>query len=178
MRCLTAPAQVPAHERERAWDAVTVVRDPRTEPVRRYAPGSPERASLERRLADLAGERIELTMTVGGAQRMGGGDAIEVVQPHRHRHVLGIAHNATNADAVAAVTAAKQAAPGWRELPFEERAAIFLRAAELLAGPWRDTLNGAPMLGQSKSGQPAEIDPAFELVGFLRYNVHFARQVL
>ena len=159
-------------------DAVTVVPEPRNEPVRRYAPGSPERASLERRLADLAGERIELTMTVGGAQRMGGGDAIEVVQPHRHRHVLGIAHNATNADADAAVTAAKQAAPGWRELPFEERAAIFLRAAELLAGPWRDTLNGATMLGQSKSVQQAEIDSACELIDFLRYNVSFARKLL
>jgi 1-pyrroline-5-carboxylate dehydrogenase len=159
-------------------DAVTVVPEPRNEPVRRYAPGSPERASLERRLAELAGERAELTMTVGGARRMGGGDAIEVVQPHRHRHVLGIAHNATNADADAAVTAAKQAAPGWRELPFEERAAIFLRAAELLAGPWRDTLNGATMLGQSKSVQQAEIDSACELVDFLRYNVHFARRLL
>src|SRR3989440_7429989 len=135
MRCLTAPAQVPDHEKERAMDAVTVVPEPRNEPVRRYAPGSPERASLERRLADLAGERIELTMTVGGAQRMGGGDAIEVVQPHRHRHVLGIAHNATNADADAAVAAAKQAAPRGRGLPVEGRAAHFPRAPRLLARP-------------------------------------------
>src|SRR2546429_2362866 len=115
-------------------DAVTVVPEPRNEPVRRYAPGSPERASLERRLADLAGERIELTMTVGGAQRMGGGDAIEVVQPHRHRHVLGIAHNATNADADAAVTAAKQAAPGWRRRPLAGPRAVMPLDAALVAG--------------------------------------------
>ncbi len=159
-------------------DAVTVVPEPRNEPVRRYGPGSPERASLERRLVELAGERAELTMTIDGVQRMGGGDAIEVVQPHRRRHVLGVAHNATNADGDAAVTAAKRAATGWRELPFEERAAIFLRAADLLAGPWRDTLNGATMLGQSKSVQQAEIDSACELIDFLRYNVHFARKLL
>src|SRR5205823_1551173 len=142
------------------------------------APGSPERASLERRLGELAGERVELTMTVDGAQRMGGGDAIEVVQPHRHRHVLGLAHNATNADADAAVTAAKRAAPKWRELPFEERAAIFLRAADLLAGPWRDTINGATMLGQSKTAYQAEIDSACELIDFLRFNVSFGEKVL
>src|SRR6266571_4837694 len=159
-------------------DAVTVVPEPRNEPVRRYGPGSPERASLERRLVELAGERAELTMTIDGVQRMGGGDAIEVVQPHRRRHVLGVAHNATNADGDAAVTAAERAATGWRELPFEERAAIFLRAADLLAGPWRDTLNGATMLGQSKSVQQAEIDSACELIDFLRYNVHFARKLL
>jgi len=159
-------------------DAVTVVPEPRNEPVRRYAPGSPERASLERRLAGLAADRVELTMTIDGAERMGGGDVIEVVQPHRRRHVLGVTHNATNADAGAAVTAAKRAAAGWRELPFEERAAIFLRAADLLAGPWRDTLNAATMLGQSKSVQQAEIDSACELIDFLRYNVFFARKLL
>jgi len=89
---------------------------------------------------------------------MGAGDAIDVVQPHRHRHVLGVTHNASNADAQAAVTAAKAAAPMWRSLSYEERAAIFLRAADLLAGPWRDTLNAATMLGQSKTAYQAEID--------------------
>src|SRR5437764_11882243 len=159
-------------------DAVTVVPEPRNEPVRRYAPGSPERASLERRLAGLAADRVELTMTIDGAERMGGGDVIEVVMPHRRHHVLGVAHHATGSDAGAAVTAAKRAAAGWRELPFEERAAIFLRAADLLAGPWRDTLNAATMLGQSKSVQQAEIDSACELIDFLRYNVFFARKLL
>jgi 1-pyrroline-5-carboxylate dehydrogenase len=162
---------------EPVMDAVFSVPDPRNEPVRDYAPGSPERESLKRRLTELAGERLELTMTIDGAQRMASGAAIDVVQPHRHQHVLGVAHNASNADAEAAVTAAKQAAPMWRSLPYEERAAIFLRAADLLAGPWRDTLNGATMLGQSKTAYQAEIDAACELIDFLRFNVAFGEQI-
>ncbi|MBB5870224.1 1-pyrroline-5-carboxylate dehydrogenase [Allocatelliglobosispora scoriae] len=159
-------------------DAVFVTPDPRNEPVRDYAPGSPERAGLSRRLGELASERLDLTMTIDGQRRPGGGEAINVVQPHRHAHVLGVTHNATNADAVAAVTAAKAAAPMWRELSFEDRAAIFLKAAELLAGPWRDTLNGATMLGQSKTAYQAEIDAACELIDFLRFNVAFGRKLL
>ncbi|MGI5213918.1 L-glutamate gamma-semialdehyde dehydrogenase [Plantactinospora sp. CA-290183] len=159
-------------------DAVLSVPEPRNEPVRDYAPGSAERDSLRRRLGELATERLELPMTIGGAQRMAGGAAIDVVQPHRHRHVLGVTHNATNADALAAVTAAKQAAPMWRDLSFADRAAVFLRAADLLAGPWRDTLNAATMLGQSKTVIQAEIDSACELIDFLRFNVAFARKLL
>jgi 1-pyrroline-5-carboxylate dehydrogenase len=159
-------------------DALFTVPEPQNEPVGTYAPGSPERASLQRRLAELAAERAELTMTIDGNQRMGGGDAIDVVQPHRHRHVLGVTHNATNEDAAEAVAAAKRAAPMWRAMPFEQRAAIFLRAADLLSGPWRDTLNGSTMLGQSKTCHQAEIDSACELIDFLRFNVHFGRQLL
>jgi 1-pyrroline-5-carboxylate dehydrogenase len=159
-------------------DALFTVPDPQNEPVGTYAPGSPERASLQRRLAELAAERPELTMTIDGTRRMGGGAPIEVVQPHRHRHVLGVTHNATNEDAAAAVAAAKRSAPMWRAMPYEERAAIFLRAADLLAGPWRDTLNGATMLGQSKTCYQAEIDSACELIDFLRFNVHFGQQLL
>jgi 1-pyrroline-5-carboxylate dehydrogenase len=159
-------------------DAVFVVPEPHNEPVRTYAPGTAERDSLQRRLGELTADRLELSMTIDGEQRMGGGEAIEVVQPHKHKHVLGVAHNATNADAVAAVTAAKKAAPMWRALSFEDRAAIFLRAAELLAGPWRDTVNGATMLGQSKTAYQAEIDSACELIDFLRFNVHFGRKLL
>jgi 1-pyrroline-5-carboxylate dehydrogenase len=159
-------------------DAVFAVPEPRNEPVRNYAPGSAERESLQRRLAELAAERLDLTMTVDGQQRMAGGAAIEVVQPHRHRHVLGVTHNATNADAVSAVTAAKKAAPMWRSLSYADRAAIFLRAADLLAGPWRDTLNGATMLGQSKTVYQAEIDAACEFIDFLRFNVHFGQKLL
>jgi 1-pyrroline-5-carboxylate dehydrogenase len=151
---------------------------PRNEPVRDYAPGSPERTSLRRRLAELAADRLDLTMTIDGEQAPGGGEAIEVVQPHRRRHVLGVIHNATTADAQRAVAAAKRAAPMWRSLSFDERAAIFLRAADLLAGPWRDTLNGATMLGQSKTVYQAEIDSACELIDFLRFNVHFAAKLL
>jgi len=159
-------------------DAVPTVPAPANEPVATYAPGSPERASLQRRLGELAAERAELTLTIDGVQRMAGGDAIEVVQPHRHRAVLGVTHNATVQDAAAAVAAAKAAAPGWRALPFEERAAVFLRAADLLSGPWRDTLNGATMLGQSKTCHQAEIDSACELIDFLRFNVYFGHKLL
>nr|MDT0659191.1 L-glutamate gamma-semialdehyde dehydrogenase [Micromonospora sp. DSM 115978] len=159
-------------------DAVFSVPEPRNEPVRDYGPGSPERDALRRRLGELAAEKLDLPMTVGGRQRMGGGAVIDVVQPHRHQHVLGVTHNATNADARAAVTAATEAAPMWRDLSFEDRAAVFLRAADLLAGPWRDTLNAATMLGQSKTVIQAEIDAACELIDFLRFNVHFARRLL
>ena len=159
-------------------DGLFAVPDPTNEPVRGYAPGSAERESLQRRLAELAGERHELTMTIDGRQRMAAGEPIDVVQPHRHRHVLGVTHNATTADAAAAVEAAKRAAQAWRDLPFSERAAVFLRAADLLAGPWRDTLNAATMLGQSKTAIQAEIDAACELIDFLRFNVHFAQQIL
>jgi 1-pyrroline-5-carboxylate dehydrogenase len=159
-------------------DAVPSVPEPRNEPVRTYAPGSAERESLQRRLGQLAGERVDLTMTIGGQQRMAGGDPIEVVQPHNRRHVLGVTGDATAADAAAAVAAARAAAPAWRALSFEDRAAVFLRAAELLAGPWRDTLNGATMLGQSKTVYQAEIDSACELIDFLRFNVYFAHRLL
>jgi len=159
-------------------DAVTSVPDPRNEPVRTYAPGTFERQSLQRRLGELASQRLDLMMTIDGQRRMAGGEAINVVQPHKHSHVLGVTHNATNADAEAAVTAAKKAAPLWREMSFEDRAAIFLRAADLLAGPYRDILNGATMLGQSKTAYQSEIDAACELIDFLRFNVHFARKLL
>ena len=101
-----------------------------------------------------------------------------VVQPHKHAHVLGVTHNATHADAAAAVTAAKNAAPMWRDMSYADRAAIFLRAADLLAGPWRDTINGATMLGQSKTAYQAEIDAACELIDFLRFNVAFGAKLL
>lgn len=159
-------------------DGTTRVPPPRNEPVLTYAPGSPERAALETRLAELAAEPLELTVTIGDKQRMAGGERFDVVQPHRHAAVLGTAANATHTDAEEAVAAAKAAAPEWRELSFDDRAAVFLKAAELLAGPWRQTLNAATMLGQSKTAHQAEIDSACELVDFWRWNVHFAREVL
>jgi 1-pyrroline-5-carboxylate dehydrogenase len=117
-------------------------------------------------------------MTVGGVQRMGGGDWINVVEPHNHGHRLGRLGEATDEDVAAAIEAASLAAPGWRELSFDDRAAIFLRAAELLAGPWRATINAATILGQSKSVYQAEIDASCELIDFWRYNVHYARRLL
>ncbi|MGH3693288.1 MAG: L-glutamate gamma-semialdehyde dehydrogenase [Pseudonocardiaceae bacterium] len=159
-------------------DAVTTTPAPRNEAVRGYLPGSAERESLTRALAELSAQRTELTMTIGGVQRMATGEPFDVVAPHRHAHVLGTSAQAEHSDVADAVRAAMDAAPAWRELPFDERAAILLRAAELLAGPWRDTLNAATMLGQSKSVQQAEIDAACELIDFWRFNVHYARQIL
>ena len=152
-------------------DAVTNVPVPGNEPIRFYAPGTQERAALESRIKELAGERAELTMTIGGQQRMGSGDRVDVVEPHNHRHVLGQLGSVTDEDVTAAIEAASQAAPGWRELSFDDRAAIFLKAADLLAGPWRDTINAATILGQSKSVYQAEIDAACELIDFWRFNV-------
>jgi 1-pyrroline-5-carboxylate dehydrogenase len=159
-------------------DAITTPPAPVNEPIRTYAPGSPERATLAGALDELAAAPAELTMTIGGAQRMGGGAAIDVVAPHRHALVLGRSAQATDSDVSSAIDAALAAAPAWRELPFDERAAVFLRAADLLSGPWRARVNAATMLGQSKTVQQAEIDAACELADFLRFNVHFARQLL
>ncbi|MFF5258578.1 L-glutamate gamma-semialdehyde dehydrogenase [Actinomadura viridis] len=159
-------------------DAVTTVPVPANEPVRAHAPGSPERAALEARIKELADGPAELTMTIGGERRLGGGPLTDVVQPHDHRRVLGRMGEATGADVRAAIEAARAAAPGWRAMPFEDRAAILLRAADLLAGPWRATINAATVLGQSKSVQQAEIDAACELIDFWRFNVHYARRLL
>jgi 1-pyrroline-5-carboxylate dehydrogenase len=151
---------------------------PINEPVRSFAPGTAERTGLEAVLKQMAAERVELTMTIGGQERMGGGEPIDVVQPHRKDAVLGTVNNATADDARDAVEAARTAAPEWRRLSYDDRAAIFLKAAELLSGPWRNTLAAATMLGQSKTCYQAEIDTPCELVDFWRFNVHFGRQIL
>ncbi|TDC00939.1 L-glutamate gamma-semialdehyde dehydrogenase [Nonomuraea longispora] len=158
-------------------DAISNVPEPANERVYGYAPGSAERTTLEDRIKELAGSQTDLTMTIGGEQRLGGGAPIDVVQPHNHAHVLGRTNEATVQDVRDAVDSALRAAPAWQALPFDERAAIFLKAADLLAGPWRATINGATVLGQSKSVQQAEIDAACELIDFLRFNVHYARQL-
>jgi len=158
--------------------AVTKIPTPYNEPVLTYAPGTPERAALTAKLTDLSARHHDLTATIGGVQRPGGGDPVDVVQPHRHKAVLGTLHNATQDDARAAVAAAREAAPAWRALAFDDRAAILLKAADLLSGPWRATLNAATMLGQSKTAVQAEIDSACELIDFWRFNAEFARQIL
>ena len=160
------------------FDAVTSVPVPANERIKSYASGSPERAALETKIKELSGEAVDLTMTVGGVQRMAAGEWTDVVQPHNHAHVLGRLGEASDEDVAAAIEAASLAAPGWRELSFDDRAAIFLRAAELLAGPWRSVINACTILGQSKSVYQAEIDAACELIDFWRYNVHFARRLL
>jgi 1-pyrroline-5-carboxylate dehydrogenase len=158
-------------------DALTTAPTPRNEPVRDYAPGSPERASLQAALAELGGQHHDLTVTIDGRQHMAAGARFDVVAPHDHAHVLGTTANAGHEDAKGAVEAALRAAPAWRALPFDERAAVLLRAADLLSGPWRDRINAATMLGQSKTCYQAEIDSACELADFWRFNVHFARQI-
>jgi 1-pyrroline-5-carboxylate dehydrogenase len=159
-------------------DAVTQVPAPYNEPVHTYAPGSPERARLERKLKDLAGNPVNLPMTINGEKRMGGGERFSVVQPHNHKAVLGTYTNATRQDGQDAIDAALAAAPAWREMSFDDRAAIILKAAELLSGPWRETIAASTMLGQSKTAQQAEIDAPCELIDFWRFNVHFARELL
>ena len=159
-------------------DAVTNVPQPVNEPVHDYAPGSPERQALTSRLEQMADEHVELTMSINGEHRMGGGEPIDVVQPHNHKAQLGTMRDATADDVRQAVAAAKAAAPAWQHMSFDDRAAIFLKAADLLAGPWRTTLNAATMLGQSKTCYQAEIDTPCELADFWRFNVYFARQLM
>ena len=146
------------------------------EPVRDYAPGSGERAALSECLAALAKDRIEAPMVIGG-ERVTGDTTFEVAAPHRHQHVLADVHAADPQHVTRAIDSALGAAAEWAATPFEDRAAIFLRAAELLAGPWRDRVNASTMLGQSKSVYQAEIDAACELIDFWRYNVQFAQQI-
>lgn len=159
-------------------EGITSVPVPSNEPVHTYAPASPERATLQKRIAELESDRFELTSTIAGKQRMAGGERFDVVQPHNHTHVLGTSAQATREDVADAVRAAKNTAPTWSATPFDERAAVFLRAADMLSGPWRDTINGATILGQSKSVHQAEIESACEFADFLRFNVHFARRIL
>jgi 1-pyrroline-5-carboxylate dehydrogenase len=159
-------------------DAITDVPLPANEPVHDYAPGSGERTRLTKALQTVAPDPIDLPHVIGGLHRMGDGDRVDVVQPHRHSARLGTFTNATHADATAAIEAAMVARADWQATPFDERAAVFLRAADLLAGPWREKLCAATMLGQSKSAYQAEIDAACELIDFWRFNVGFARQIM
>jgi 1-pyrroline-5-carboxylate dehydrogenase len=149
---------------------------PVNEPVRGYAPGSAERASLESRIASMAAERIEAPSVIGGEDVATGTVSVQKA-PHDHGLELAAVHLAGPDEATRAIEAATDAARDWAAMPFEHRAAVFLRAADLLAGPWRDTVNAATILGQSKSVQQAEIDSACELIDFLRFNVAFAQQI-
>ncbi len=151
---------------------------PVNEPIHEYAPHSAERTRLVAALTDLAAAPIDLPHVIGGRHLMGAGERIDVVQPHRHRARLGTLTNAGHADAAAAVEAAMAAKADWAATPFDERAAVFLRAADLLAGPRRERIAAATMLGQSKTAYQAEIDSPCELVDFWRFNVAFAREIL
>lgn len=159
-------------------DAISYPPAPTNEPNLSYAPGSPERAALVAELDRQERKQLTLRAHIGGRKRAGGGAEIAVVQPHDHQHVLGVMKNSTQADAQAAVKAAAKAAPDWAAMSMDDRCAILLKAADLLAGPWRQRINAATMLGQSKTAFQAEIDAACELIDFWRFNVHYAKQIL
>jgi 1-pyrroline-5-carboxylate dehydrogenase len=149
---------------------------PVNEPVLSYAPGSPERGALTEALRAMSNERAEIPV-VAGSRTFRTGKTLNVVMPHRHAHVLAVAHEAGPEEVTAAIDAAMRAAPAWAALSFEDRAAIFLRAADLLAGRYRQRVNAACMLGQSKTSYQSEIDAVCELVDFFRFNVAFLRKL-
>jgi 1-pyrroline-5-carboxylate dehydrogenase len=144
----------------------------RNEPVLDYAPGSPEREELRVRLEQMKGQQLEIPVVIGG-EEIRTGDTFEAVMPHDKDHVLATVHKAGPAEVEKAISASAEAWEDWHRLPWEERAAVFLRAAELLAGPWRPTLVAATMLNQSKTAHQAEIDAACEVIDFFRFNVEF-----
>jgi 1-pyrroline-5-carboxylate dehydrogenase len=149
---------------------------PVNDPVRTYGPGSAEKAELKARLAATAAERTSIPLVIGGKD-VHTGTTATAVMPHDHRHVLADWHKASREHVVQAVEAARAAHREWAGWPLEDRAAVFLKAAELLATTWRATLNAATMLGQSKTVFQAEIDSACELVDFWRFNPHFAHEL-
>ncbi|HEV2290761.1 MAG TPA: L-glutamate gamma-semialdehyde dehydrogenase [Gemmatimonadales bacterium] len=149
---------------------------PTNEPVLSYAPGSPERAALKAELARLSATVTDIPVIVGG-KKIRGSKTVDVVMPHDHKRVIAKVHQADEATVRDAIAASLAARREWSEWSFEARAAVFLKAADLLAGPWRATVNAATMLGQSKTAFQAEIDSACELIDFLRFNVHFAERV-
>lgn len=150
---------------------------PRNEPVRTYAPGSPERAALERRVRELERDTADARCVIGG-ERVAGASTFAQPAPHRHDLALAEVHAAGTAQIEQAISTALHAGQDWAALPHAERQAVFLRAADLIAGPWRETILAATILGQSKSVHQAEIEAVCELVDFLRYNAAYSEQIL
>ena len=146
------------------------------EPINSYAPGTPERAELQGRLAQMAAERVHIPMVIGG-DRVETGTTFEAVMPHRRSHVLADVERGGAAEVGRAIAAARDAHTAWSRTPWHERAAIFLRAAELISGPWRSTINAATMLNQSKTAYQAEIDAACESIDFLRFNAEYLTRI-
>ncbi|HEX4600056.1 MAG TPA: L-glutamate gamma-semialdehyde dehydrogenase [Gemmatimonadales bacterium] len=157
-------------------NAIPRVPPPTNEPVLGYAPGAPERAALKQALRELAGRPTEIPLVIGGAA-VRTGRTVELVMPHCHRHVLATVHQAGPVEIEAAIAAARAAWRDWSTWDFERRAAVFLKAADLLATRYRPIVNAATMLGQSKTAHQAEIDAACELIDFFRFNVHFAERL-
>lgn len=158
-------------------DALTSIATPINEPVLSYAPGSPERDTLQARLRSMVGDHpLDLPMVINGAD-VRTGETYDVRSPHRHRRILARAHKTTHTEVTLAINAALRAKRDWASTPWTARAAIFMRAAELLTTKYRATINAATMLGQSKTAYQAEIDAACELADFWRFNVHFASKL-
>ncbi len=153
------------------------VSTPVNEPIRAYAPGSAERAALKTALDSMASAPVDIPIVIGG-QEIRTGDTGSAVMPHAHQHVLGTFHRATPAHAQQAIDAALGAHAEWSSWSFEDRAAVLLKAAELLTTSWRDVINASTMLGQSKTVFQAEIDAACEIIDFWRFNVHYAEELL
>jgi 1-pyrroline-5-carboxylate dehydrogenase len=149
---------------------------PQNEPVKDYAPGTPEREELRVRLEQMRSEQLEIPMVIGG-EEVRTRETFDAVMPHEKDHVLAKVHKGSARQVEQAIKAAADAWEDWHRTPWEDRAAVFLRAAELLAGPWRSTLNAATMLGQSKTAHQAEIDAACELTDFFRFNVQFMLRI-
>jgi 1-pyrroline-5-carboxylate dehydrogenase len=152
------------------------VPEPYNEPVKGYEPGSPEREELRKRLDELSSQRLAIPLVIGG-EEVETGDTFEAVMPHKRSHVLGDVQKGGAGEVERAIAAAADAWEDWSRTPWEDRAAVILRAAELLAGPWRQTLNAATMLGQSKTAHQAEIDSACELIDFWRFNVKYMTRI-
>ncbi|MBN1448281.1 MAG: L-glutamate gamma-semialdehyde dehydrogenase [Bacteroidetes bacterium] len=150
---------------------------PVNEPIRAYAPGSPEKTELKAKLAELKGTEIDIPLIIGG-EEIRTGDTAKMVIPHEHGHTLGVYHRAGEKEVNMAVEAALEAQKTWSVMPWEQRVSIFLKAADLLAGPWRATVNAATMLGQSKTVYQAEIDSACELIDFWRFNSHYMAELM
>src|SRR6266700_229293 len=157
-------------------NSIPKIPTPVNEPVLSFAPGTPERAELKQTLKELSGRQLEIPLVIGGKD-VHTGRTVDVVMPHCHRHVLAKAHQAGPAELQAAIAAAREAWRDWSAWGFEQRAAVFLKAADLLATRYRPIVNGATMLGQSKTAHQAEIDAACELIDFFRFNVHYAERL-
>ncbi len=156
--------------------AIFTTPKPRNEPIRSYAPGTPERESLKKKLDELANQQIDIPLIIDGKE-VRTGKTGNCVMPHDHGHVLATWQKGGQKEIEAAIEASQRAWKDWSLVPWEDRAAVFLKAADLLAGPWRDTVNASTMLGQSKTAHQAEIDAAAELVDFWRFNAYYAEKI-
>jgi len=153
------------------------IQEPVNEPVKNYKPGSVERKTLQATLATMSSEQVDMPLWING-KAIQTGRTGQAVMPHRHKHVVGHYHQAGETEVQSAINAALKVHHEWSSWPWEKRAQIFLKAADLLAGPWRDRINASTMLGQSKTVHQSEIDAACELIDFFRFNVHFYEKAL